>query len=77
MGKICLFFLKPRIIYTDFARMINTIVLEKEKTDRAITEAIKIRFLSDHAIELFTAMTNPSTLTIEEAILATNVTGRR
>jgi hypothetical protein len=42
-----------------------------------MTEAIMTRFLSDHAPDLFTAMPIPSALTIDEAMLATSVTGKR
>ena len=42
-----------------------------------MTETIKARFLSDHAPELFTAIPIPSTLTIDEAMLAISVTGKR
>ena len=64
-------------LYPDFARTINATVVENANTVIAITAAIMIRFLSDHEPELFTAILNPSTLTIDEAMLTIKATGRR
>ena len=42
-----------------------------------MTEAIMIRFPSDHEPELLMASPIPSTLTIDEAMLATSDIGKR
>jgi len=64
-------------LYPDFARTINAIEVENANTKRAITEAIMMRFLSDHEPELFTAIPIPSILTIAEAMLATSIIGNK
>lgn len=52
-------------------------MIENANTATAIRETIMMRFPSDHESELFTAVPIPSTHTIDEAMLATSITGKR